>query len=549
MQHLQKVEIQMGRKKKIDSTVTPETKDGLATIASFARENEELLVLLKRTLYMKDFSAFVRDAWGIIEPGTPYSHNWHIDFLAEELTALFIDELGYLYPEIDTAKVLSKRKNRITINVPTRSMKTLLISVFFPCWLILHNNKLKIVTVSYSADLSRQINRQRRDIINSEWFQKYFGDIAKIKDGMDRQDEFELESLGMMYSTSIGGTFTGKGGDLVILDDIQKPADMHSPTERAAAVLFLKETLPTRLNNQNTGKIINVQQRLHYQDVTGYIQENLSSLYDFVKIPLEAEDNQTYIGKITGRVWKVKKGDVLWPERMGKDQVAALRLQLGSHAYQAQQQQNPTPEGGSILNASWLREYQQTPQSLIHNLRELEPDRFSGCQLIFSWDMSFKVAKDTDFVGCVVGLHDLQNEKVYIVDYMKERLTFTQVLARMMNMHERWQNEELPILHIVEEKANGSAVIDVMKQKIAGIIPFDPGNQDKVTRMKVASPYVESGSVLIPGEHKAHWTPSLVSELVKFPFIEHDDIADAFSQLLIRAFVSERKKKKTYSIY
>jgi len=352
-----------------------------------------------------------------------------------------------------------------------------------------------------------------------------------------------------MYSTSIGGTFTGKGGDLVILDDIQKPADMHSPTERAAAVLFLKETLPTRLNNQNTGKIINVQQRLHYQDVTGYIQENLSSLYDFVKIPLEAEENQTYIGKITGRVWKVKKGDVLWPERMGKDQVAALRLQLGSHAYQAQQQQNPTPEGGSILNSSWFREYQQTPQSFIHNLRELEPDRFASCQLIFSWDMNFKVAKDTDFVGCVVGLHDLQNEKMYIVDYMKERLTFTQVLVRMMNMHERWQNEELPILHIVEEKANGSAVIDVMKQKIAGIIPFDPGNQDKVTRMKVASPYVESGSVLIPGEHKAHWTPSLVTELVKFPFIEHDDIADAFSQLLIRAFVSERKKKKTYSIY
>lgn len=539
----------MGRKKKIDTQVSQETKDGLATIASFAKDNEELRVLIMRTLYMKDFSAFVRDAWGIIEPGTPYSHNWHIDFLAEELTALFIDELGYLYPDADTKKILSKRKNRITINVPTRSMKTLLISVFFPCWLILHNNTLKIVTVSYSADLSRQINRQRRDIINSPWFQKYFGDIAKIKDGMDRQDEFELESLGMMYSTSVGGTFTGKGGDLVILDDIQKPADMHSPTERASAVLFLKETLPTRLNNQNTGKIINVQQRLHYQDVTGYIQENLSSLYDFVKIPLEFEYNETYVGKITSRVWKVKKGDVLWPDRMGKEQVEALRLQLGSHAFEAQQQQNPTPEGGSILHTGWFNEYNQSPHQFVKNLRDLEPERFANCQLIFSWDMNFKVAKDSDFVGCLVAVLDVANEKIYIVDYMKERLTFTQVLVRMMGMHERWQDAGLPIMHIIEEKANGSAVIDVMTQKIAGIVAFDPGNQDKITRMKVASPYVESGSVYIPGEHKAPWTPSLINELVKFPFIEHDDIADAFSQLLIRAFVSVIKKKKKYSIY
>ena len=539
----------MGRKKKIDTQISPEVKDGLATIASFAKENEELLILLKRTLYMKDFSSFVRDAWGIIEPGTPYSHNWHIDFLAEELTALFIDELGYLYPELNLEKIKSKRKNRLNINVPTRSMKTLLVSVFFPCWLILHNNTLKIVSVSYSKDLSMQINRQRREIINSQWYQKYFGDIVKIKDGMDRQDEFELESLGIMFSTSVDGTFTGKGGDLIILDDIQKPVDMHSPTERGRAVLFLKETLPTRLNNQNTGKIINVQQRLHYQDVTGYIQENLSSLYDFVQIPLEAEENETYVGKITGKVWKRKKDEVLWPARMGKEQVSALRLQLGSHAYQAQQQQNPTPEGGSILNSDWFKIYNATPQQFITNMREFEPERFASCQLVFSWDMNFKVAKDTDYVGCLVGLHDLANEKLYIVDYMKERLTFTQVLVRMMSMHERWQDSELPILHIVEEKANGSAVIDVMRQRIAGVIPFDPGNQDKVTRMKVASPYVESGSIFIPGEHKASWTPSLITELVKFPFLEHDDIPDAFSQLLIRAFVSERKKKKTYTIY
>lgn len=192
--------------------------DSLALIAQHTKGNEELRILIQRTLYLKDFSEFVKGAWDIIEPGTPYSHNWHIDFLSEELSALFIDDLARLYPELDIAKIKKNRKNRLTINVPTRSMKTLLVSVFFPCWLALHRPTIKIASVSYSKDLSLQINRQRREIINSEWFKLHFGDMVKIKDGMDRQDMFELESLGMMYATSIDGTFTGKGADLIILD-------------------------------------------------------------------------------------------------------------------------------------------------------------------------------------------------------------------------------------------------------------------------------------------------------------------------------------------
>ena len=480
----------MGRPKKVAPEKQVSTQDAIGLIASYARDNEELRTLIQRTLYMKDFGEFVREAWSIIEPGTPYSHNWHIDFLGEELIALFIDELGDLYPHLDKKKIKAKRKNRLNINIPTRAMKTLLISVFFPCWIVLHIPTIKIVSVSYSKDLSLQINRQRRDIINSEWYQHYFGDLVKIKEGMDRQDLFELESLGLMYATSVDGTFTGKGGDLVILDDIQKPADMYSETERHRAVLFLKETLPTRLNNQNTGKIINIQQRLHYQDVTGYILENLSSLYDFVKIPLVAVENETWTGKITGRVWKRKKNEVLWPDRMGIEQVEALKLQLGTMAFEAQQQQEPTPEGGTIVQSTWLIPYDYAPHELVNNIKFAEPDRFNQCQLIFSWDMNFKVAKDSDFVACIVGLYDNTQDRIYIVDYLKERMTFTQVLVRMTRMHERWESYGLPVSHVVEAKANGSAVLDVMQQKIAGFIPYDPGNQDKVTRMKIVSPYM-----------------------------------------------------------
>lgn len=535
----------MGRPKKI---LPQQNDDAISLIASYARDNPELRTLLQRTLYLKDFGAFVRDAWGIIEPGTPYSHNWHIDYIGEELTALFINDLKSIYPDMDHAKVKRGQKNRLSINVPTRSMKTLLVSVFFPCWLVLHKPTLKIATVSYSDDLSLQINRQRREIINSEWYQKHFGDLVKIREGSDRQDEFQFESLGLMYSTSIKGTFTGKGADVIILDDIQKPSDMYSETERNRAILFLKETLPTRLNNQNTGVIINIQQRLHFQDVTGYITDNLASLYDFIKLPLVATENEVFVGKITGKVWKRKKGEVLWDERMDHTQVASLRLQLGTMAFEAQQQQDPTPEGGELVQAAWLLPYDASPHELVQGIQHTDPTRFSQCQLIFSWDMNFKVAKDSDFVGCVVGLYDNSTERIYIVDYLKERLSFMQVLTKMMRMHERWSDYGLPISHVVEEKANGSAILEVMKQKIAGCIPYDPGNQDKVTRMKVVTPYLESGNVRIPNVNKVDWGTSLIHDLVKFPFIEHDDIPDAFSQLLTRAFVS-RKKKKVYQIF
>lgn len=524
--------------------------ESLALIAQHAKGSEELRTLIQRTLYLKDFSEFVKGAWGIIEPGTPYSHNWHIDFLGEELTALFIEDLAPLYPELDIDKILRNRKNRLNINVPTRSMKTLLVSVFFPCWIALHRPAIKVVSVSYSKDLSLQINRQRRDIINSEWYQTHFGDIVKIKEGMDRQDMFEFESLGQMFSTSLEGTFTGKGADVIILDDIQKPIDMYSESTRQEAVRFFKETLPTRLNNQKKGIIINIQQRLHYQDVTGFIQENLSSLYDFIRIPLQAESNLVFRGKITGRIWKMRNGDILWPERMGIEEVENLRLQLGSMAFAAQQQQDPTPDGGTILNRAWFEEYNGTPHELLKRLEIESPEDFKSSQIIFSWDMNYKVAKDSDFVGCVIGLHVLATDKLYIIGHMKERMKFTGLLSRIVLMAELWANYGLPIYHIVEEKANGSAVLDVMGQKIAGFIPFDPGSQDKVTRMRLITPYVESGNVVIPSlvTGKVPWAADFLTDLLKFPFMEHDDVPDAFSQLLTRVFV-RRKKKKRYDIY
>lgn len=524
-------------------------QDVLSALSRQAGSSPELMTLLNRTLCMKDFVEFVRQAWDIVEPGTPYSHNWHIDFLAEELMAMYIDDIGYLFPDADIASIKSKTSNKVTINIPTRSMKTLLVSVFFPTWIILHKPSIKVMTISYSEDLSRQINRQRRDILNSAWYQKHFGDIVKIKEGMDRQDMFETEQLGIMFSTSVRGTVTGYGGDLIILDDIQKPIDMYSDTERNRAVLFLKETLPTRLNNRNTGKIINVQQRLHFNDLTGYVIENMPRHYNLIKIPLIEVEDRVYEYKISNKERFRPKGEVLWESRLNLEQAQILREELGSMAFEAQQQQDPTPEGGNILNTEWFKYYKFSPQDLMTHIRYSDPEKYSRLAIFMSWDMTFKVAKDTDYVACVVGLYDYGKEEIYIVDYVKERLTFTETLSRVMAVRQKWERYELPITVIVEDKANGSAVLDVLSQRVAGFVPFDPGNQDKVTRMKLVVPFVESGKVHLPDLDKGTgWAGSMVAELAKFPFLEHDDIPDAFSQLLVRTFVRNKPKKK-YNIF
>ena len=166
--------------------------------------------------------------------------------------------------------------------------------------------------------------------------------------------------------------------------------------------------------------------------------------------------------------------------------------------------------------------------------------------------MNMKVTKDSDYVGCVVGLYNATTDKVKIVGYLKERLRFTELLNKILVMHDLYAQFDIPIMHIVEEKANGTAVLEVMREKIAGFISYDPGNQDKVTRMKLVTPYIESGNVVLPSTDTriapVPWANDLLTDLLKFPFIEHDDVPDAFSQLLTKIFVGKRKKKE-YRIF
>lgn len=531
-------------------------------LAGLLKDSPEALRQVRTEMYKRDFTEFVKGAWDIIEPGVPYSHNWHIDYLVEEVLVMFRETLEgvypdpRIYPDVDWDE-LENYQRKLCINVPTRSMKTLLVSVFLPIWLLIHNPSIKIATVSYAEDIAIDINIKRRQIIEDPWFKEHFGDIVNLDDSdQTSKTMIETNKKGLLYTASIGGRFTGRGADIIILDDPQKPGEMGSPSERKKAISFFTDTLPTRLNNQNTGIIIVIQQRLHTEDLTGYIEKNLGDVYRYVKIPLEAERDATYVGPISGTKWETKKGDPLWPDRMDKKAIDHLRVALGGQNFAAQQQQNPTPDGSSLVERKWFEHarYENTAAEWIRHQKNFRPEFFESLRLVISIDSNYSTGNITtsgDPVGVAVVAYDSETETSYVLEMKEYDWSFTQALSRILTYRERY--EELgfrDVVILIEEKANGGPILDVLKQNISGVIGFDPGMRDKEARLRSVTPRMESGNVRIPNDANGEgWLEPALSQLLSFPYVDHDDMVDALSQSLIYLYLSKKKNKTTYDIY
>lgn len=179
------------------------------------------LAEIRREKAERNLSDFIRQAWPIIEPGTTYIHNWHIDLISEYMEAINAGQI-----------------TRLVINMPPRHMKSLHITVCYPAWTWVRHPEKRFIKVSYSDSLSRKQNVLARDIIMSPWYQQNWGGKFNLKADVNRQNEFKNDHQGMMFSTSVGGALTGEGGDVIILDDPQNPLQANSETEREATINF-----------------------------------------------------------------------------------------------------------------------------------------------------------------------------------------------------------------------------------------------------------------------------------------------------------------------
>ncbi|MGC2107199.1 MAG: phage terminase large subunit [Candidatus Acidiferrum sp.] len=450
----------------------------------------------KQTLYKllleSDLGGFVREAWHVVEPHTQFYDNWHLDLICEYLTL-----------------VRKREIRRLIINVPPRHMKSLTVTVFFPAWVWAAEPHTRFICSSFADSLATKHNLDRRTIIESPWYQSLWGDRVEIAADQNQKTEFLNTARGHMIATSVGGSITGKGGNIVIVDDPHNPLQVLSETARNTAINHFSQALSTRLDDPRRDAIIVVMQRLHEQDLTGHLLEQQG--WDHLFLPAEAEREERWKFPIKGTIHTRQPGELLWPERFPQKVLDDAKVRLGSYAYAGQYQQRPSPAEGGILKRGWWRRY------------DTVPERFD--QVIQSWDFTFKDSKGSDFVvGQVWGKVGANR---YLLDQVRGRFTFSQSLGWMRTMSTRWPQAHAKL---VEDKANGPAIIDTLRGEIPGIIPVQPLGS-KIARAQAAAPELEAGNYHLPN---SEYADEFIEECTAFPNGAHDDQVDAWSQAASR---------------
>lgn len=449
-----------------------------------------------------DLRTFIAEAWHVVEPATPYVPGWHLDAIADHLEAVTRGEI-----------------RNLIINIPPRHMKSLSVCVFWPCWAWTTTPAMRWLFSSYSDRLATRDSLKCRRLIQSPWYQARWGSMFRLTGDQNEKTRFENDKTGYRLSTGVGGAATGEGGDVLIVDDPLKAKDADSDAVRTAANIWWDETMSTRGNDPKTVAKVVIMQRLHEDDLTGHLLTAMRAggeSYEHLCLPAEYEP-RTYISGIGWSDPRVDDGDLLWPERFGAVEVATLKKNLGSYGAAGQLQQRSTPRGGRMIKRAWWRFY------------TVRPAHFD--QVVDSWDMTFKDTKGADFVaGHKWGR---LGADVYLLDRIHDRMDFPTAQQAVKNL------AAIPPIapaKLVEDKANGSAIIASLNKTVAGLIPVEPQG-GKIARAAAVSPFIEAGNVYLPDPEIAPWVEEVISECAAFPLGAYDDDVDAMSQALARLFL------------
>src|SRR5713101_8276739 len=328
------------------------------------------LALLDQSLARDSLAEFVRQAWHIIEPTTPLLWNWHLDAICEHLEAVANADLF-----------------RLIVNLPPRSGKSLVTSVLWPAWVWTKQASTRWLCASYSASLAVKFSIDRRTVITSQWYQERWPIF--LAGDQNQKQEFMNDTRGHMIATSPSGTATGKGGEIIVADDLQNPEMAESEAERRNVIRFFDETLSTRLDDKRRGRIVVIQQRTHQADLTGHLLEQGG--WTHLCLPAEFEQKTIITLPLSNREIVKEEGDLLWPEREGPPELAAITNQLGTYGYACQYLQNPIPRGGNLFKAEWLQTYNDVPAGFD--------------DVVLSLDCAFKTGSSADYSAAVIVGH------------------------------------------------------------------------------------------------------------------------------------------------
>ena len=454
-----------------------------------------------------DLYSFAQRIFPIVSPGSPFLPNWHVEAIAHAL-----------------ARVMRGEIKRLIITVPPRSLKSICTSVAFPAFLLGHDPTRRIICVSYSENLARKHANDFRAVMRSPLYKRLFPG-TRISAAKDTELEVMTTARGFRYATSVGGTLTGRGGNLLILDDPLNALEAGSERARDTLKQWYANTLLSRLDNKAEDAIVLVTQRLHVDDLVGHLLEQGG--WPELSLPAIAEIEQI-VPLGPERLHHRKVGELLHPEREPRSVLEEFKRSMGSAEFAAQFQQQPVPPGGNLIKWAWFSFYDRPP------IRDVSD------HTIVSWDTAMTAGELSDYSACVV-LH-LKGENAFILDVMCERLDYPDLRRKIIDQHRRWRNYTNSYALLIEDKGSGMSLIQDLKGEGIRAIAVKP-TQEKLMRMNAHAARIEAGCVHLP--RLASWLDNFRKELMAFPACRYDDQVDAFSQALDRAFL----RRPTMQIY
>lgn len=434
-------------------------------------ERGEGSIGVEQVILRNDFVSFIEKCFYTLNPGREYQHNWHIEKIADAL----LDVSG--------------GGQNLIINLPPRYLKSLIVNVAWPAWLLGHKPGYRIISASHNQKLAEKHSDDCRKIIKSDWYKKVFP-ATKIQRGADRKAKFQTTKNGFRLATSVNTSVIGEGGDVLIIDDPQTPFTVSQKNRRKKLLEWFEQSFMTRLDSKKSGAIVLVMQRLHKDDLCGCLWQRGG--WNNLIIPA------------------IKGGEPLHETRDSFEALQKVKREMGEVNFAAQYMQKPIAHSSGMVKENWFGVYSNAPQ-------------FSKTYL--SFDTAIKSKSSADYsVGMVIG--EFENN-FYIIDIWRDKVEYPELRKVVLQMSEIHKPDTV----LVEDKASGQSLLqDLRRETKLPLIALNPKG-DKITRFASVTPMLEAGKVNLPSW--ASWLRDFKDEVLSFPDSVNDDQVDALTQFLI----------------
>ncbi|MCX7898571.1 MAG: phage terminase large subunit [Methylocystis sp.] len=435
-------------------------------------------------------AGFIREAWHVVEPGCDYKHGWHIDAICQHLEA-----------------VTDGRINRLLINVPPGSSKSLIVSVMWPAWEwgprgLPH---LRYLVTSFNEGPIKRDTRKCRDLILSDWYQTHWPEVRLVRTG---EKSFANSATGAREGVAFG-SLTSQRGDRFILDDPHSTDTAESDAERMTAERRFREGAVNRLNDQERSAIVVIMQRLHEGDISGVIKR-LGMPYEHLCLPMEFEEDRWCKTSIGFKDPRTYDGELLDPVRFPPEAVERLKIDMGEYAYAAQYQQRPSPRAGGMIKPDKIEVIEARP---------------ARARWVRAWDLAGTKGGGDWTAGVLIG--ETPDGRVVIGDVIRIQGGPDEVVAAIVGAAKR-DGKGVRISIPQDPGQAGKAQAQFLLRKLSGYIASaSPESGDKLTRAGPIASQINVGNVMmVDGE----WNAAFISEMRLFPFGRHDDQIDAMSR-------------------